>query len=90
MFLESKIRLYTYEGLGGIKIVTTVIFPELVNVMVSDYTYSVLSLVAEVGGYVGLFLGISVLQISGLMEALLRKLRLLADRRIHQRRQRHG
>ena len=34
------------------------------------FLYSVLSLIAEVGGYVGLFLGISVNQISTLVDLM--------------------
>ena len=45
-----------------------------VTVMRSQYSYNELSLVAEIGGYVGLFLGVSVLQISGLVKKTIAKL----------------
>ena len=38
-------------------------FEQLIQVTKSHYTYSELSMIAEIGGYVGLFLGISVNQI---------------------------
>ena len=42
------------------------------NVLVSEevFLYSGLSLIAEVGSYIGLFLGVSVNQVSTLLEAL--------------------
>ena len=47
-------------------------FPENVHVQVyeSYYTYDGLSMVAEIGGYVGLFLGISVNQVGMLLQKL--------------------
>ena len=50
------------------------IFPKYVRVSSSYYSYNLLELLAEVGGYVGLFLGVSIIQISGLMETLNTKL----------------
>ena len=41
---------------------------------VANYTYSFLSLVAEFGGYVGLFLGMSVNQIADIVNALVKKM----------------
>ena len=43
-------------------------FAELIQVSKSYYTYSELSLIAEIGGYVGLFLGISVNQMPYLLD----------------------
>ena len=45
-------------------------FEQLIQVTKSHYTYSKLSLIAEIGGYVGLFLGISVNQIPYLLDVL--------------------
>ena len=42
-----------------------------IKVSKSYWSYSGLSLLAEVGGYVGLFLGISVQQVSNVLEKLL-------------------
>lgn len=87
MFLQPTYLADRWIRSGSSKIVTILMMPDLVNVLKSDYTYGVLSLVAEIGGYVGLFLGFSVLQVSGLIKAVLEKLWLLADRRNYQRRQ---
>ena len=50
-------------------------FPRYVKVFERSYTYSPLSLVAEVGGYVGLFLGISINQVTHLLDFLLRMIK---------------
>ena len=69
-------RLKTYEGNsesdyfaeeGALKL----LFPQFIKVSETEWSYSSLSLLAEVGGYVGLFLGISVNQISSVLENLL-------------------
>ena len=49
-------------------------FPKYIRVSSSYYSYTILELLAEVGGYFGLFLGVSIIQISGLMEILMAKL----------------
>ena len=46
-------------------------FQENVEVVSSYYLYSGLSLIAEVGGYVGLFLGVSINQIANFIEWIL-------------------
>lgn len=48
-------------------------FEKDITVFKSQYSYSTLSLVAEIGGYVGLFLGVSVLQITDIITYLFRK-----------------
>ena len=45
-------------------------FEDLIKVTTDYYTYTALSLIAEIGGYVGLFLGISVNQIINLIDIL--------------------
>ena len=57
--------------------VLKVSFKENIKVTTGYYLYSGLSLVAEVGGYVGLFLGVSVNQISNLFECILNNMNLL-------------
>ena len=47
--------------------VLLLVFKEKVKKIESFYLYSWLSLLAEIGGYVGLFLGISVVQITKLI-----------------------
>ena len=46
-------------------------FKENVKVTSGHYLYSELSLIAEIGGYVGLFLGVSINQVSIFMDLLL-------------------
>ena len=48
-------------------------FKKIIKVNESQYIYSTLSLIAEVGGYVGLFLGISVNQMTFLIDKLFSK-----------------
>ena len=45
-------------------------FQENIMVTRAYYTYSGLSLIAEIGGYVGLFLGVSINQITNLFDVL--------------------
>ena len=49
-------------------------FPKNIKVFERSYTYSPLSLLAEIGGYVGLFLGISINQTINLLEYVVTKL----------------
>ena len=51
-----------------------IVFPKTIKVYDRSYTYSSLSLLAEIGGYVGLFLGISINQVIYLLEYLVAKL----------------
>ena len=55
--------------------VAWIYFEEIINVTKGYYLYSGLSLIAEIGGYVGLFLGVSVNNIVSLMEYLALKLK---------------
>ena len=48
----------------------TLEFPKFVRVSSSSYSYTFLELIAEVGGYVGLFLGVSINQISDLFKVI--------------------
>ena len=50
--------------------VVWIYFEEIINVTKGYHLYSGLSLIAEIGGYVGLFLGVSVNHITSLMEYL--------------------
>ena len=49
-------------------------FEDEVTVVKAQYTYSILSLFAEVGSYIGLFLGYSVYQLSSYLNVMLSKL----------------
>ena len=48
--------------------VLSINFKENIKVNTSYYVYSGLTLIAEIGGYVGLFLGVSINQITNLIE----------------------
>lgn len=49
-------------------------FEENIKMTKASYTYNELSLVAEIGGHVGLFLGVSVYQITFILEYLVQKI----------------
>ena len=57
------------QGTSTVKI----LFNELVTISTDQYSYTWLNLVAEVGGYVGLFLGYSVFQMTDLMEVIIQR-----------------
>ena len=48
-------------------------FPKFIKVSKSSFSYTILELIAEVGGYVGLFLGVSINQISDLFRITCQK-----------------
>ena len=52
----------------------SVSFEEVITITNDQYSYIWLNLVAEAGGYVGLFLGYSVFQASDLLDILIRKI----------------
>ena len=54
---------------------------ENIEVKEAYYLYSILSMIAEVGGYVGLFLGVSVNQVSQLINVLFDKLVWIYNKR---------
>ena len=52
----------------------TLFFNQEIKVIESQFLYSELSMVAEIGGYVGLFLGFSIYQITDLMDYVFQKI----------------
>ena len=54
-------------------------FKEIIKFTKAYQAYSPLSLIAEIGGYVGLFLGVSVNMVTNLMEFLFAKIRRLEE-----------
>ena len=56
-------------------------FKEKIKLIEAYHLYSALSMIAEIGGFVGLFLGISVNQVSALFNVLLDKFALICNRR---------
>ena len=69
MRVRSEYDLILDDDVTNIKI----IFKEMITVSYDQYSYIWLNLVAEVGGYVGLFLGFSVFQMTDLMDVLLQR-----------------
>ena len=51
----------------------SITFQELITISNDQYSYTWLNLVAEVGGYVGLFLGYSVFQFTDLMDLIIQR-----------------
>ena len=70
VILEKQINLANEDGYLRVN------FEDQVKQVKSFYRYSFLSLIAEVGGYVGLFLGVSVYQLTTVFEALYNRLKL--------------
>ena len=71
LFVSTKAtKTSEVDGYGKVMIT----LKENIQVIEAYYLYSGLSLIAEVGGYVGLFLGVSVNQVSTLVNAALDKL----------------
>ena len=50
-----------------------VMFSEYIRKGTASYSYTTLSLIAEVGGYVGLFLGCAIIQVSQVFDDLVRR-----------------
>ena len=61
------------EGHMGAHKSIKIIFKEVITVSYDQFSYIWLNLVAEVGGYVGLFLGFSVFQVTDIVEMLLQR-----------------
>ena len=51
--------------------IATIQFKENIKVIEAYHLYSLLSMIAEIGGYVGMFLGISILQVRYVLDKLL-------------------
>ena len=60
---------YFVDGKPGTTV--TIKFKENIKVYEAYQIYSLLSMIAEIGGYVGMFLGISILQIRFVLDKLL-------------------
>ena len=60
--------------IGSKQTIVKINFEELIKVTTDYKTYTALSLIAEIGGYVGLFLGVSVNQVIDLIDILVVKI----------------
>ena len=72
-----KIALVPYKGRSD-KNTTQLKFDKFIKVTKAVYSYTELELLAEFGGYVGLFLGFSVFQVSQVVEKILDKSLLIS------------
>ena len=72
--LTDLIDYVSKEGFGNADTSLELNFEKIIKVTKGYYAYSELSLIAEIGGYVGLFLGVSVNQITNLIEYLVLKI----------------
>ena len=70
--INGEFKFYTF---------VKIFFKKNIKVIQAYHTYSGLSLIAEIGGYVGLFLGVSVNQVSVLMNILLDKIACIFNRK---------
>ena len=70
-FIKSSI--VPYKGRND-RNTTGLKFDKFIKVMKAAYSYTELELLAEFGGYVGLFLGISVFHVSQVVDKILDKL----------------
>ena len=78
LFTSTKATITRVKGGKGEVIIK---FKENIKVIDAYYLYSALSMIAEVGGYVGLFLGISVNQVTALFNVVLDKFDQICNRR---------
>ena len=65
-----KITSYQYGRFPNNNPKVTFKFPEFVRVTQAYYSYKRINLIAEIGGYVGLFLGVSVYQITTIVDKI--------------------
>ena len=59
-----------------VRMIMKIFMNEMVTISTDQYAYTWLNLVAEVGGYVGLFLGYSVFQVADLLEVMMERVLL--------------
>ena len=71
----EEIGTYTESEL----ILVNLQFKDIIKVTKSYFIYSTLSMIAEIGGYVGLFLGISVNMVINLLEYIIAKIERFQD-----------
>ena len=64
-------KLKKYKTITGAR----VYFKEKLKVTKAYHIYSGLSLIAEIGGYVGLFLGVSINQLTNLLDVFILQIR---------------
>ena len=80
-FMSIKLITSKEWGTNASEGILWLLFSEKVTEIVAYHSYDSLSFIAEIGGYVGLFLGASVYQIADLFQSMIRILRNYLSRR---------
>ena len=70
--MQPRTTTYNSTGLGYYASLD-IRFHQIITISNDQYSYTWLNLVAELGGYVGLFLGYSVYQLTDLIDFFLQK-----------------
>ena len=76
-FATKPYESYNYDYLSSALV--QIEFEDIIKVTRDYYIYTEISLIAEIGGYVGLFLGVSVNQVTNLMDFITAKIVQLHD-----------
>ena len=80
-YITTRVRIHRESVMGYVNGKRTTLLKikmnEHIKVTDEQYLYSGLSLIAEIGGYVGLFLGVSVNQIIDLVDFIITKIQNL-------------
>ena len=69
MGINFGIPIRSNIGIGKKEAYMKLYFKNQINVRTSIYSYSIPSLVADIGGYLGLLLGFSVLDLAGIFKS---------------------
>lgn len=72
--LNKERRRMNPDSKGRRTISLQIFFERMVQATKMDYNYGFISLVAELGGYVGLFLGVAVVELHGIFKYILVRL----------------
>ena len=80
-YITTRVRIHRESVMGYVNGKRTTLLKikmnEHIKVTEEQYLYSGLSLIAEIGGYVGLFLGVSVNQIIDLVDFIITRIQNL-------------
>ena len=74
-FLIDAIKLDAFNRTDKDKDYIQLFFSEYIKVNTAFYNYLTLSMIAEIGGYVGLFLGVSFYQITDVLNAMINRVK---------------
>ena len=76
-FATKSYKSYNYDYISSAFL--QIEFEDIIKVTRDYYIYTEISLIAEIGGYVGLFLGVSVNQVTNLLDFITAKIVQLHD-----------